>query len=1398
MMGNAVALALIALAGDVVAADAVSFNADQVSSNVSISSSVALNESVPALSTGAGYAGQPIYRGFQEEGDSSCVITDPGNAGLKLRWGGNKGAAGEASSGLFLFQRDDFLNGLDSGSAFMDAANDTISARTGFMNQSAAVSNATFRFVIKDDAGYHISAPLPLFSNTPFTAEATELSYSNFDPLVHTATEAGTIGGASAPTFSGIEFAGFRIDVFRGTNLAQGVNIGITEFSVEAAAAATVTMVDAGTRHQKIEGFGASGAFYINRLITNDHASELADLLFRDLGLDIFRIQNVYDHTGYISKVADTVATIQLGEAALGRPLKILSSSWTPPAYLKDTGSQAGSNNATLDSDAGGYRYDDFAAWWADSLEYYSSNGIDADYISIQNEPNWHPDYNGCGFEPTETTNFAGYNQAFEAVWQELAIRNGTAAMPRMLAPETISFNKLGDYIDNLIHPSHAYAYAHHYYQDNVGENPDALNAHMADFNAAHGYKPLFQTEYAFLDANTNSPIVRKLNRATLMHNALTIEEVSAYFYWALYWNGEQGLIDIPNSSSYVVTPEYHAFKHFSAFINADWRRIAASSTEVDLSAYLSPDGTEVSVVIVNEGPATSLELVFEELAITGGEVFRSSSTLDCARVGAFNPAAPLSIPAESITTLALTAATVPPPEEVNILMICVDDLRPQTRSYGAAQMITPNLDQLAADGYQFNRAYVQQAVCSPSRASMMTGLRPDSTGVFDLTTDFRDNVPWVETLSQWVQRHGYYSAGIGKIYHGGLNDELSWSEPWSSGSGEYGSVGAGNPPTENANVADNVYRDGAVTDEAILKLADLKTKQPFFYGVGYVRPHLPFCAPTTYWDLYSESDLELPRTDDPAIDASTYAYTTWGELRNYDGIPAAGPVSAAQEKELIHGYYASVSYMDAQLGRLMDALEAEGLAENTIVLVWGDHGWHLGDHGQWCKHTNFELATRIPLIVKVPWMPGASRIDALTEAVDIYPTLLDLCGVPAPSHLEGDSLVPLMENPAAAGDDLALSQYPRSGNMGYSMKTDRYRYTEWRVKNSNILVDRELYDHVLDPREDTNVVAHTEYAADVAALELQLQARLDELNPSTGAGGDQLVFNGEFDEGLNGWGQTENGTADANFNILPSDGSNGLGDDPLLHMEITDGTADKYRLAIEQVVPAQAGKLHTIRFEARAAADRNVTLLWRNKNNVGTAYLTLNVPITTESETYEFSNIQLANLTGTDPDGEIRIQFGGSDHDVWIDSIEIFAETTFAAALADAGLTGADALLDSDADGDTVPNLFEYASNMDMTTNDYHVLVPGIGTSGLPTYQIGETNSFQILELEYLRRRGASDLEYVPEFSGNLVSNDWNSGSAESVLPIDSDWERVIVPDTETTETATNRFGRVRVLFTP
>jgi arylsulfatase A-like enzyme/O-glycosyl hydrolase len=1318
---------------------------------------------------------------------------------------------GEASSGLFLFNQSDFLNGLDAASVIMDAANDTVSFEAGFINPNNAASGTTIRFVLRDDSGYHISDAQPLLSNAAFSFEATTMSYSAFTPAANTATEAGTIGGASTPSFTGITWVGFRIDAVRGTDTSLGVNIGVELFSVEGAAGPAFMMVDGGLRHQKIEGFGASAAFNINKLINNVHSNELADLLFQDLSLDILRIRNMYfadENLPFMDYVDDTVDTIALGEAALGRPLKILMSAWTPPTYLKSNNNKAG---GTLASDVNGYRYDDYAQWWADSLNYYEGEGVVPEYISIQNEPNFTAVYSTCKFDPVETTNNAGYNYAFEAVWQQLAIDMGTDAMPKMLGPELVAFNKLDDYINNLIQPPHMYGYAHHLYSSNVGTNPSVLNAQMQSTNDDFGYKPLLQTEYFNGDSPTEW--LRKYNLAKLMHNSLTLEEVSAYLYWCLYWpiDGGQALITLPDNTSYDINPEYYAFKHYSAFIDADWRRLEATSSQpgIDLSAYINPGEDKVTVVVLNENPgAADLDINFMNVVITAGDIYRSTATLNCTNVGTFNPAASLSVPGESITTLVLTAATNPAPTDVNILMIAIDDLRPETRSYGAAQMITPNLDQLASDGYQFNRAYAQQAVCGPSRASFMTGLRPDTTQIYQFDGNFRATIPWAYTLPQVLSQQGYHSVGIGKIYHGGTNDELSWDEPWSQGSGTYGSTGG--YAYENAAVADNALRDGAVTDEAILKLADLTTNQPFFYGVGYVRPHLPFVAPTAYWDLYNTNDLVLPYTDDPAVDASTYAYTTWGELRGYTDMPATGPVSAEQERNLIHGYYACVSYVDAQIGRLMDALEAEGLAENTIVVVWGDHGFHLGDHGQWCKHTNFERATRIPLIIKVPWMPGASQVDALVEALDVYPTLLDLCGIDQPYPLQGDSLVPLLQNPDAVGPPEAVSQFPRSGEsiMGYGMRTDRYRYVEWRALGSDTPVDTELYDHFLNPGEDTNVVSSTDGAV-VAALSAQLAPYIGTAYRAANDGfGNQLITDGEFNSGMTHWEKKEQNGATAAFTPLSSDGSNGLGDDPLLLLNPINPGASIWQLSLTQVTGINANKSYTIRFSARAEAARNMKIIWKNKTNSPNAdyYNSGTFSISTTAQIYEFNNIVPANVIGTtDPDAELRLQFGADAKDVWIDSVEVYEEVpivpieSFASALTNAGLTGADALAFADADEDGVNNVVEYAFNLDMTASDRHRLVAGTGTSGLPTYLLADAGGFDRLDLEYLRRLNTVELEYLPEFTGNLVSGVWESPIAvETVVPVDSNWERVTVQDLETTGTASNRFGRVPIRFVP
>ena len=281
--------------------------------------------------------------------------------------------------------------------------------------------------------------------------------------------------------------------------------------------------------------------------------------------------------------------------------------------------------------------------------------------------------------------------------------------------------------------------------------------------------------------------------------------------------------------------------------------------------------------------------------------------------------------------------------------------------------------------------------------------------------------------------------------------------------------------PWESPEVADNALSDGMIADNALKLMRELKD-EPFFLAVGFVNPHLPFVAPKKYWDLYDPKAIELADNPYAPKEAPKFAMTSWGELRKYHDIPARGPLSDAQARTMIHGYYAAISYVDAQVGRLLDELERLGLAENTIIVFWGDHGWKLGEHGGWCKHTNFELDARVPLIFRMPNQKAAGKTsNALVEFVDIYPTLCDLAKLPLPDGLEGLSAAPLLDQPNLPWKRAAFSQYPRGDSgkklMGYSMRTDRYRFTRWENrKNPEDVVAIELYDHAKDPDENVNI----------------------------------------------------------------------------------------------------------------------------------------------------------------------------------------------------------------------------------------------------------------------------------------------------------------------------------------
>ena len=425
-------------------------------------------------------------------------------------------------------------------------------------------------------------------------------------------------------------------------------------------------------------------------------------------------------------------------------------------------------------------------------------------------------------------------------------------------------------------------------------------------------------------------------------------------------------------------------------------------------------------------------------------------------------------------------------PQKPNILFIAVDDLRPELGCYGRTYIKSPNIDRIAKQGITFNRAYCQQAVCSPSRSSLLTGTRPDTTKVWDLVTHFRDALPNVVALPQHFKQNGYFVQGMGKIYHPGFDDERSWSVPWQTPKApnyaktqtaevkdEDKSKPKGGPAFESADVPDNFYKDGMVADLAVSTLRGLSKKSgPFFLAVGFARPHLPFVSPKKYWDLYNPAQIELAPNPYHPKDAPEYALSNSGELRNYTNMPAEGPIPDSLARQLKHGYYAAVSYTDAQIGKVLDELDRLGLRKNTIIVLWGDHGWKLGEHGEWCKHSNVENDANAPLLLSVPGMKNAGKhTNALVEFVDVYPTLSELAGLPLPAHLEGLSAKPLLDDPNRSWKTAAFSQYPRKGLMGYSMRTDRYRFTVWVGRNDHSKIDAvELYDHTTDPQENINV----------------------------------------------------------------------------------------------------------------------------------------------------------------------------------------------------------------------------------------------------------------------------------------------------------------------------------------
>jgi len=417
-----------------------------------------------------------------------------------------------------------------------------------------------------------------------------------------------------------------------------------------------------------------------------------------------------------------------------------------------------------------------------------------------------------------------------------------------------------------------------------------------------------------------------------------------------------------------------------------------------------------------------------------------------------------------------------------NILFIAVDDLRPELNTYGAAHIQSPNIDRLSSEGLTFTRAYCNVPVCGASRASLMTGIKPTKDRFVGFNTYAEKDAPGAIGLPKHFKNNGYYTISNGKVFHHRKDMIDGWSEePWRPKSDKKQGRGyltqknmhiidstddARAWPYEWADVNDEDYNDGKIANKSIEDLKRIAAmEQPFFLAVGFMKPHLPFNAPKKYWDLYPEESIDLPDNYFVPENAPEAAIHNFGELRNYYGVPKTGPVSDEMAKTLIRGYYACVSYTDAQIGKLINALDEFDLRKNTIIILWGDHGWQLGEHSLWCKHSNFDVAMKVPLIISAPGYKGGLVTSALAEYIDIYPSLVELAGLEMPAQLHGKSFVPLLSDPKQDFKNIVYARYV----FGESIKTDRYLYTEWYNRDGEFN-GRMLYDHHQDPNENVNI----------------------------------------------------------------------------------------------------------------------------------------------------------------------------------------------------------------------------------------------------------------------------------------------------------------------------------------
>tara|TARA_B110000902_G_scaffold10929_1_gene13181 strand:- start:1086 stop:2501 length:1416 start_codon:yes stop_codon:yes gene_type:complete len=435
-----------------------------------------------------------------------------------------------------------------------------------------------------------------------------------------------------------------------------------------------------------------------------------------------------------------------------------------------------------------------------------------------------------------------------------------------------------------------------------------------------------------------------------------------------------------------------------------------------------------------------------------------------------------------------------------NIIFIAVDDLRPQLNCYGKSQIISPNIDYLASNSYTYENAVCNFPVCGASRASLLTGLRPNKNRFKSFRTRMDEDADDVLTIGEWFKSNDYFTLSLGKISHHTNDSPESWSIPAWRGEKNWrdyqtkenifaAKTNDNNGAAKAFEIGENLnddYGDTKMVNKAIEKLDELTEKeQPFFMALGFLKPHLPFNAPKKYWDLYNEKDIELASNRYQPENSPDISMHKYGELRKYTNIPSDFnlDVPDSTQKKLIHGYYACVSYIDDEIGKLIKHLKKLEIYDNSIIVLWGDHGWQLGEHNLWAKHCNYQTSLKVPLLIKYPKQKTQKRIRSVVELLDIYPTLCELSNIDKPNHLQGKSLLTINKL-----DPENLNGYTKY-HKGETITTIEKSYTEWRNKDNNYLKTNMMYDLVKDPDENTNISKNKENTPSILKFQYLLDS---------------------------------------------------------------------------------------------------------------------------------------------------------------------------------------------------------------------------------------------------------------------------------------------------------------------